>query len=116
MSTLIDLLIITVIICFIVDCSGLMHSLKVTIASFLKKRFAFVNPDSIRIPFISCSLCSVWWAGIIYIICIGEFNLVNLAIVSMLSLTSSNISGFMLCIKDFLAAVECRIQKLIEKI
>ena len=115
MDTLTDLLIITCIVCFIIDVSGFVQSIK---RQYLRKFWGIKNPDISVLnwkPF-DCSLCSVFWCTLIYIAVTGNFTLPWIGICVLLSLISSNISGFMLCIKDFLAAVECRIQKLIEKI
>lgn len=115
MSTLIDLLIITVIICFVIDVSGFIQSIK---RYYLSKFWGIKNPDISVLNWkpIDCSLCSVFWCTLIYIAATGNLTLPWTGMCVMLSLLSSNISGFMLCIKDFLAALECRIQKLIEKI
>ena len=103
MNTLIDMLIIACIVCFVIDVSGFVQSMKRLYLRLSWKPF-------------DCSLCSTWWSCLLYIIITGRFTLIYILVAAMLATVSSNISGFMLCIKDFLAAVECRIQKLIEKI
>lgn len=115
MSTLIDMLIIACIVCFVIDVSGFVQSMK---RLYLRRFWKMKNPDISSLswkPF-DCSLCSVFWCTLIYIAVTGNFTLPWIGMCVLLSFISSNISGFMLCVKDFLAAVECRIQKLIEKI
>ena len=115
MDTLTDLLIITCLVCFITDVSGFAQSVK---RQYLRKFWGIKNPDISVLnwkPF-DCSLCGVFWCTLIYIAVTGNFTLPWIGMCILLSLISSNISGFMLCVKDFLAAVECLIQKLIEKI
>lgn len=109
------MLIITCIVCFVIDVSGFVQSMK---RLYLRRFWKMKNPDISSLswkPF-DCSLCSTWWSCLLYIIIAGRFTLIYILVAAMLAMVSSNISGFMLCIKDFLAAVECRIQKLIEKI
>lgn len=115
MHTLTDLLIITCLVCYVTDVSGFVQSIK---RQYLRKFWGIKNPDISVLNWkpIDCSLCSVFWCTLIYIAVTGNFTLSWIGMCVLLSLLSSNISGFMLCIKDFLAAVECRIQKLIEKI
>lgn len=115
MNTLLNLLLLTIIICFIIDISGFFTFVKKFVASRLEGKYNNLKAEDIKIPFVTCSLCSVWWAGIIYICIIGEFTFINLAIVAFLALVSSNISGFMLLIKDYLATFENWLQKLIMK-
>lgn len=108
---------IACIVCFIVDCSGVMTDIRKAVANLIYRKTKMkVDYNELKLKPIGCSLCSVWWCCLIYILIAGEFTIVNVAFAAFLSLISSNISGFMLCVKDFLAAVECRIQKLIEKI
>lgn len=107
--------IIACIVCFIIDVSGFVQSMK---RLYLRRFWKMKNPDISSLswkPF-DCSLCSTWWSCLLYIIIAGRLTLIYILVAAMLAMISSNISGFMLCIKDFLAAVECRIQKLIEKI
>ena len=115
MITLLNLLLLTFVICFVVDVSGFFTFVKKFVASRLEGKYKNLTPEDIKIPFVTCSLCSVWWAGIIYICIISEFTFVNLAIVAVLALFSSNISGFMLLIKDILATIEMWLQKLVMK-
>lgn len=100
---------ITVIVCFIVDCSGVVVEIRKAVARFLSKRSG-VNVDYKDIPFkpFSCSLCSVWWTCLAYILFTGNFTVVNIAVVAVFSLLASNISGFLMLFKDFLSSIETK--------
>lgn len=115
MNTLLNLLLLTFVICFIVDVSGFFTFVKKFVASRLEGKYSNLKAEDIKIPFVTCSLCTVWWAGIIYLLCIGDFTLVNLTFVAFLSLVSSNISGLLFTLKDYLSSFEMWLQKLIMK-
>lgn len=116
--TIINLVLITIIVCFIIDCSGFINDgLKPFVAWLVNRKSKVkISPENINIgkP-ISCSLCMTWWTGIIYLLCTGEFTLINFTILSLLALVSSNISGLLLTLKDYLATFENWLQKLIIK-
>lgn len=114
MNTLLNLLLLTVIVCFVIDISGIVNSIK---RLYLKKMFKLTNPDISVLtwkPF-DCSLCMTWWTGIIYLLCVGEFTLVNFAFVAGLAALSSEISEFIRLIKDIISKIESLIQKLLQK-
>lgn len=119
MRVVLDLLFLTIIICFIVDVSGFINDgIKPLIAKIINRNSNIkINPESINIPKpFSCSLCMSFWTGLIYLLCTSKFTIPYIAVVVFFSLISSNISGFLFCIKDFLATIEGLFQKLIQKI
>lgn len=114
MNTILNLFLITLVICFIVDCSGIMTDIRKFVAKTIYKKTKIkVDYNELKLKPIGCSLCMTWWTGIIYLLCISEFTILNLTIVALLALFSSNISGLMLTIKDYIAAFENWLQKLI---
>lgn len=116
MNTIINLIFIAIIVCFIVDCSGIMTDIRKFVANQIyKKTNIKIDYNELKLKPIGCSLCSVWWTGLIYIICVGKFTIPYIAFVAFLSLISSNISGFLMTIKDYLAAFEMWLQKQIEE-
>lgn len=115
MMTLLNLFLLAIIVCFIVDCSGFFTFVKKFVASKLEGKYKNLKYEDIKIPFVTCSLCTVWWTGIVYICIMHQFTIVNLAYVALLALVSSNISGLLMTIKDYLATFEMWLQKLIEK-
>lgn len=115
MGTLIvDLLIITAIVCYVVDVSGFVPSIK---RMYLRKVFGVHNPNITSInwkPF-DCSLCMTLWVGLFYLLVMGQITLINIGIVFFFSLISSNVSGFLWLVKDYLSALENWLQKLIKQ-
>jgi len=116
MMTIINLILITIIVCFIVDCSGVMTDIRKFVAKQIFK-YTKVKVDyaELKLKPIGCSLCSTWWIGLIYLLFVCKFTIPYIAFVAFLSLISSNISGLLLTIKDYLAAFEMWLQKLIQK-
>ena len=116
MNTLLNLFFITLIVCFIVDCSGIMTDIRKLVAKTIYKKTKIkVDPNELKLKPIGCSLCMTWWVGIIYLLCISEFTIFNLTIVALLALLSSNISGLMFTMKDYFSSFENWLQKLISK-
>lgn len=114
-NTILDLIFLTFIICFIIDVSGVMTDIRKFVAKQIYKFTKIkVEYEDLRLKPIGCSLCSTWWAGLIYLIICGKFTLGYIAFVAFLSLISSNISGFMFTLKDYLATFENWLQKLIQ--
>lgn len=115
MNTIVNLILMAIIICFVVDVSGFFTFVRKFVASRLEGKYKNITHEDIKIPFISCSLCSVWWSGLIYLLFVGKFTIPYIAFVAFLALISSNISGFLITIKDFLAAFEMWLQKLLSE-
>ena len=112
-NTILDLLFLTIIVCYIEDCSGFIQSVK---RQFLRKVMKMNNPDAsmLKIPPFDCSRCMSFYTNLIYLLIVGKFTLPYIALVSFLSLISSNISGLLLTIKDYLSTFENWLQKIIQ--
>lgn len=107
---------LSVIVCFIVDVSGVMTDIRRFVANVVKKQTGLpINYRTLELKPIGCSLCSVWWACVIYIIVTHNFTLAYVFAAAIYSLLSSNISGMLLTLKDYAAFVENWLQKLIKK-
>lgn len=109
----IDLFTITVIICYIVDLSGIIGSVKWFIWKKISKGIG--RPENIKLKPFECSLCMTFWIGLLYLILIGSFTLPNIQIVCILSLISKNITGLMRLLQEALVALEDRLYDLIQK-
>ena len=108
------MLLITLVVCFIVDISGVIDSIRNGLARVIYRRTKVkVEPSTLSLKPISCSLCSTWWCCLIYLAVTGNFTLPYIAVSAVLAMTASNISGFMLAFKDLLSWLEMKIQKLI---
>lgn len=88
---ILELLLITTIICFIIDISGIIESIEWWLSKWLKV------PCKIPKPF-SCSLCMSFWIGIIWI-SIFEFTLFNLLFVCLFAMMSEEITQILSTIK-----------------
>ena len=95
---ILDLFLITIIICFIIDISGIIESIEWWLSKWLKV------PCKIPKPF-SCSLCSTFWIGLIYI-SILDFSLINLLFVCLFAALSEEISNFIMIIKQLVHWVQ----------
>lgn len=97
----IELLIINVIICFIVDISGVIDSIKYGIWKwvFNGKR----DYQEFRLKPFDCSLCMTFWIGLIYII--PNFNLINLLCVCLFATISEEMTYFILSIKYLIHSI-----------
>lgn len=106
-----DLFCITVIVCFIVDISGVVDSIKGAIVRFItgsKLPFNF----SIK-PF-DCSLCMSWWCGLIYLLAYGHFNLRSIVAVAMFAVAADTITSLILLVRDIIGSIINRIYDLLK--
>ena len=109
---LINLLLIAAIVVFIVDISGAVDSLKSGLKWILTKG-KMKNSDYQLKPF-DCSLCMVFWTGIIYLLITNNFTLPYLAFVCLLSCFSGVIKTSILLVEDILIKITQLIYKLID--
>ena len=94
---ILELLLITTIICFIIDISGIIESIEWWLSKWLKVNCKIPKP-------FSCSLCMTFWIGLIWI-SIFEFTLFNLLFVCLFAALSEDITGFIKIIKYLLNKV-----------
>ena len=106
MSVLLDVIFIQIIVCFIIDLSGVIQSMEDGLSKLLK--FKCVIPK----PF-SCSLCSGWWINLIYLIITHHFTLPYVVFVALVSFFSKNISGILRWIQELLVKIEDLLYKII---
>lgn len=108
--TLLDLLMIQVIVCFIVDLSGAQENLLKPII----RRFLHLSSNtSIKIPLLGCSLCTGWWSNLIYLLFTSSFTLTNLTFTALLALLSKNITGLLRYFTELLVFIENQLYKII---
>ena len=112
MNTLINLLCIAVIIVFITDITDFPDTIK-KVFSFLTTKGKIVKTEY-RIHLIDCSLCQIWWSGIIYLLCTGNFTLPYLVCVCLLSAFAEILKNYILLLKDILIKITQLIYKLID--
>ena len=103
---LIKLLLIALIIVFIVDISGVVDHL---INPLVKHILKIPKSSRIEIPLISCSLCMTFWSGLIYIICMREFTLLNLFFVCVCAFLTTHIKDLFILVRDVLTIIQNKI-------
>ena len=104
MNYIIDIIIIAVII-ELIQLSGFFEVLD----DEINKRMKFYHLPHI----FHCSLCQVWWFGLAHIICVGEFSLLNIAIVLVIAHLSELISPLFLLFKELIKKIISIISKFI---
>lgn len=102
MSIYLQLTLLAGIVVFIVDCSGFTDTL-LSVASRFTARYNLPPVKSLR-P-VTCSLCMVWWTGIIYLVAVGQFSLQALAFVALLAHLSKTITYFFIFIRESLSSL-----------
>ncbi len=94
----INLFFITATICFIIDISGMMETVKQSLFRFVRGKKARYTGYRLK-PF-DCSLCMAWWCGIIYIVSSGNFGIPGIFAVAMFSFAAQLITHLLIAIKD----------------
>ena len=102
----INLLLITLIIVFVIDISGAIEHL---VYPLVKRLLKIPKTSRIEIPLISCSLCMTFWSGLIYIIGMGEFTLLNLFFVCVCAFLTTHIKDLFILIRDILTIIQNKI-------
>ena len=106
LTIIINILLLSTIIVFIVDLSGAISNLLKPIV----KHFLHIPPHKdINLPLIECSLCVTWWCGLLYI-CIASianaftFNqfLILVSVLALVSFLTPVIKAILVLIKDLI--------------
>lgn len=95
---ILDLFLITIIICFIIDISGIIETIEWWLSKWLKVNCKIPKP-------FSCSLCTTFWIGLIWI-SIFDFTLLNFVYVCLFATLSEQISNFIIIIKQLVQWVQ----------
>ena len=90
-----DLFSILIICVLVIDISGFVHSIKVAIGKYLG-----ISPNSFRIKPFDCSFCMTFWASVIYLLVVGRFTLVNIAIVLLLCCLTTPLKNLVMSVRD----------------
>ncbi len=98
-----DLIFLTLVVVFIVDLSGWTETWLGWLSRWLGHTVREFKP-------FTCSLCSTWWAGIIYLIATGRFCLPLLAYVAGLAFLSFPISEIFIFIRETILKWVSRLQ------
>lgn len=110
-----NIILIALIICMIIDISGIMNSIKELIARVLNIR---CNVHLIRIKPFDCSLCMTHWTSLFYIIYLllsGSLTLGDAllcyAFALFISLQTMNITSIINLITDLIAKIIYKLEK-----
>ena len=90
-----DLFSILIISVLVIDISGFVHSIKAAIGKFLG-----ISPNSFRIKPFDCSFCMTFWISLIYLLVVGRFTLLNIAIVLLLCCLTTPLKNLVMSVRD----------------
>jgi hypothetical protein len=90
-----ELILITFLVVWIIDLSGIIDSIENGLGKWLKCKVNIPKP-------FSCSLCSTWWVGLIYLLIVGKFNLYMIAYVGLLAFLTPFFYNLLILIRDLL--------------
>lgn len=106
-----DIVVIVCIVVFIIDVSGIVDSIKHTIWKWLFKDREY-RWFSLK-PF-DCSLCMSFWMGLIYLLCVGQFNIPMIGFVCLMAGLSGIIGNTFKMITILLGRMVDKLLTLIE--
>lgn len=113
LTTMLNLLILTCIIVYIIDISGFVDEiLKRIYDKYIK--VGDYNQLKPKLKPFTCSLCSSFWAGLIYLIATAQLNILMIGYVCLLSSLTPIIGDVFILIKDALNKIINLIYKLID--
>ena len=95
LSFVTDLFSILIISVLVIDISGFVHSIKAAIGKFLG-----ISPNSFRIKPFDCSFCMTFWISLIYLLVVGRFTLLNIAIVLLLCCLTTPLKNLVMSVRD----------------
>ena len=95
LSFVTDLFSILIISVLVIDISGFTHSIKSAIGKFLG-----ISPNSFRIKPFDCSFCMTFWVSIIYLLVVGRFTLLNIAVVLLLCCLTTPLKNLVMSLID----------------
>ena len=107
-KVLIDMALLTAIIVFVVDLSGVVESIKGTIEKWLNRgKIARIKP-------FDCPLCMTWWSGLVYLLIVGEFTLGAVALVALFSYLTLPMASLFRLIRDLLTWIINKLEDIIQ--
>ena len=95
LSFVTDLFSILIISVLVIDISGFVHSIKAAIGKYLG-----ISPNSFRIKPFDCSFCMTFWVSMIYLLVVGRFTLVNIAVVLLLCCLTTPLKNLVMSVRD----------------
>lgn len=108
----VDLFLIAVIICFIIDCSGIVESVKKGISKLVFRKIVNTN---FRIKPFDCSLCMTFWICLICAYIRGCLTIPVFAYICLLSHITTTITQLLYVIQDVIGNLLNRVSDKIEQ-
>ena len=112
-----NILLIAVILVIITDLSGIVEYFKSHL--YFKLRGTYNYPPSWDTPLIhliSCSLCQVWWVGLIYLIVIHQVTIPAIAYLLVISYLTTTIKDILAFIKELLTKAIDKLFRIIKDV
>lgn len=110
---MLKLFILTCIIVFIIDISGFVDE----IVKRIYDKYIKVGDYHTLLPKLkpfTCSLCSTFWIGLIYLLITSQFNILMIGYVCLLAFLTPIIGDIFIMVKDALNKIINLIYKLID--
>lgn len=95
---LLELFMLTVIVCFIIDLSGIQDSVKRAIWKWVFNNKKPFQDFEMKFPF--CSLCMTHHILLLYVLFTNSFSIFVYMFICLLSFQSSNITSFLIGMND----------------
>ena len=106
LEIIVNIILLATIIVFIVDLSGSIEHL---VKPIVKHLLRIPPQKDITLPLIECSLCCVWWIGLIYVCCMSIANsftfnqfLILVSVLSVVSFLTPTLKDILVLIKDLI--------------
>ena len=93
---------IAIIICFVIDISGIIESVEWYLGKWLGGKVIIPKP-------FSCSLCMCFWCGLLWLLIQSQFTLFNVMLVCLIAAFSEQITNAILILKQLIAKLEDKI-------
>lgn len=110
---MLNLFLLTCIIVFIIDISGFVDE----IVKRIYDKYIKVGDYHTLLPKLkpfTCSLCSTFWIGLIYLLITSQFNILMIGYVCLLAFLTPIIGDIFILVKDALNKIINLIYKLID--
>ena len=106
LEIIVNIILIATIIVFIVDLSGSIEHL---VKPIVKHLLHIPSHKDITLPLIECSLCVVWWLGLLYICIVSIANaftfnqfLILVSVLALVSFLTPTLKDILVLIKDLI--------------
>lgn len=108
-----NLIMLTLIIVFIIDISGVIDNIKRLIWKWVFGKNKPYQEYSLK-P-IDCSLCMTFWIGLIFLICVGQFSILNILVVCLLASLTIQLGNLIMLVQDLFNWLITSLYKLLNK-